>query len=305
MDLDYFGLSEEPFSLTANPKFLHLTAQHRDALTNTLRWILMRRGLMLMVGPIGTGKTLLMNALQLLLSTDYPNIATAFIVNPKLTPSEFLEYVLGELEIPCASSSKPARLMALHHFLLDVKKKGGTTALIIDEAHLLDVDLLEEIRLLGNFDMHTEKLLQILLCGQPELCGLLLKNPELMAFRQRVSGIVQLRSLDLSETMSYVYERLRAAGYNSERQIFPIESLDLIFAATTGIPRLINILCHESLELAAAAKAPEVSKEILRKAIGHLAVGADEPAFPPSARTQEQPPIGPTLSSLRNMIKVQ
>src|SRR5262249_8953961 len=154
-----------------------------------------------------------------ILASKYPEVATAFIVNPRLTPAELLEYILGELEISCFSTTKPARLQALHGHLLETKKKGGTTALILDEAHLMTVELLEEVRLLGNLDTHTEKLLQIILSGQPEMGGVL-TSPELVALRQRVSGVAQLRPFNFLETREYMTRAVRAAGYTRKEALF-------------------------------------------------------------------------------------
>src|SRR5207248_4756312 len=181
-----------------------------------------RKGFLLMTGPIGTGKTTVVHtALQILTeraATGHP-ISSAFILNPTLSREEFLEMILTEFEIPCTATSKPARLSALQRMLLETQRKGGTSLLLVDEAHLLTPELLEEIRLLSNADTYQEKLLQIVLCGQPELLGMLHK-PELRALRQRVASSCLLGPMNLSEVRVYVAGRLRSARLSGDYSIF-------------------------------------------------------------------------------------
>src|ERR1700675_1649219 len=199
MYLSFFQLKDEPFRLTPDPRYLHLAEPHQVALNVLLEGILYRRGLVMITGPIGTGKTTLVHsALQVFEDKKMP-IKSALLFNPTLTRDEFLEMTLEEFEVNCTSTSKPRRLMALHDMLLQTQRKGGTAVLFIDEAHLLTSELLEEIRLLGNADMHHEKLLQIVLSGQPELVEIM-SRPELSALQQRIAGRAQLRPLSLPET---------------------------------------------------------------------------------------------------------
>jgi len=203
----------------------------------------------LMTGPIGTGKTTVVHtALQILTeraATSHP-ISSAFILNPTLSREEFLEMILAEFEIPCTATSKPARLAALQRMLLDTQKRGGTSLLLVDEAHLLTPELLEEIRLLSNSDTYQEKLLQIVLCGQPELLTLL-RRPELRALRQRVASSCSLRPLSFAEVQAYVAERLHSAGFRGTSTPFPTQVLEEIFRRTEGVPRLINLFCDACL----------------------------------------------------------
>src|SRR6267378_1371407 len=195
----FYNLREEPFRLTSDPRFFHLAEPHAAALATLVEAVMRRKGFVLMTGPIGTGKTTVVHtALQILTeraATNHP-ISSAFILNPTLSREEFLEMLLSEFEIPCTSASKPARLAALQRMLLETQRKGGTSLLLVDEAHLLTPELLEEIRLLSNADTYQEKLLQIVLCGQPELLALL-RKPELRALRQRVASSCSLRPLNL------------------------------------------------------------------------------------------------------------
>jgi hypothetical protein len=169
MYTSFYNLREEPFRLTSDPKFFHLSEPHAAALAALIEAVMRRKGFVLMTGMIGTGKTTVVHtALQILwerATTSNP-ISSAFILNPTLSREEFLEMILTEFEITCTGTSKPARLSALQQMLLDTQRRGGTSLLFVDEAHLLSPELLEEIRLLSNADTYQEKLLQIVLCAQ-------------------------------------------------------------------------------------------------------------------------------------------
>ena len=165
MYTNFYNLREEPFRLTSDPRFFHLAEPHAAALATVVEAVMRRKGFVLMTGPIGTGKTTVVHtALQILTERAANNhpISSAFILNPTLSREEFLEMLLSEFEITCTSTSKPARLAALQRMLLETQRKGGTSLLLVDEAHLLTPELLEEIRLLSNADTYQEKVLQIL-----------------------------------------------------------------------------------------------------------------------------------------------
>jgi general secretion pathway protein A len=248
MYLAHFQLQDEPFRLTPDPRYLHFSEPHHAVLKTFLEGILYHRGLILISGPIGTGKTMLVHtALQILTELSRPErpMRTALLFNPTLTREEFFEAVLGEFEISSASSSKPSRLAALHQMLLNTQQRGGRAALIIDEAHLLSSELLEEVRLLGNADTHQEKLLQIVLCGQPELITML-NRPELSALQQRVACRAQLRPLSEAETRAYISERLHTAGLTGPSP-FPNHTVDALHRFSQGVPRLINLMCENCL----------------------------------------------------------
>jgi general secretion pathway protein A len=270
--LDFYNLKREPFSLTPDPKFLHLAEPHRNALVALVQGVIRRRGFMVATGPVGTGKTTVLNALLHLLSSLHRNgerkLVSAFLVNPVLTRDEFLESLLDEFELQVASTTKPRRLLALHELFLEAQSKGGTAVLIIDEAHLLTVELLEEIRLLTNMDTHREKLLQVILCGQPELATLLLQ-PQLRALRQRIALLAQLRPLNATETCSYIEQRLRLAGLPGSLP-FSAAALDEIQHRTQGVPRLINLLCDSCLSLGMQMHSQDVDIEVVRAAVSGL-----------------------------------
>jgi general secretion pathway protein A len=268
----FYNLREEPFRLTSDPRFFHLAEPHAAALATLVEAVMRRKGFVLMTGPIGTGKTTVVHtALQILTeraATNHP-MSSAFILNPTLSREEFLEMLLSEFEIPCTSTSKPARLSALQRMLLETQRKGGTSLLLVDEAHLLTPELLEEIRLLSNADTYQEKLLQIVLCGQPELLGIL-RKPELRALRQRVASSCSLRPLSLPEVRAYIAERLHSAGFRGANSPFPTQILEEIVRLTEGVPRLVNLLCDACLNIGCKAHRQVIDLGIVAEAATEL-----------------------------------
>jgi general secretion pathway protein A len=267
MYLDFYKLLEEPFRLTPDPKFLQLAEPHRNALAVLAHGVAGRKGLMVLSGVVGTGKTTVLHGLLALLAGSFPQntLSTALIVNPRLNPDELLETLLFEYEMPGNFTSKPARIAALQKMMFSASRSGGTCLLIIDEAHLLAADTLEEIRLLMNADSYQEKLLQVILCGQPELCELL-QTPGLGALRQRIAQRAALRELSLGETRMYVSERLRIAGMQTAMP-FPSAVLTKLHECSEGIPRMINILADTCLAIGAATKRNIISDDIVEEAV--------------------------------------
>jgi general secretion pathway protein A len=270
--VNFYNLREEPFRLTSDPKFFHLAEPHAAALATLVEAVMRRKGFVLMTGPIGTGKTTVVHtALQILTeraATSHP-ISSAFILNPTLSREEFLEMLLTEFEIPCTATSKPARLAALQRMLLETQGRGGTSLLLVDEAHLLTPELLEEIRLLSNADTYREKLLQIVLCGQPELLNIL-RKPELRALKQRVASSCSLRPLSFLEVRAYISERLHSAGFRGANSPFPTPALEEIFRLTEGVPRLVNLLCDACMSIGCRAGRPVIDLAILKEAASEL-----------------------------------
>lgn len=239
----FFGLRENPFRMNPDPRYLFLTGQTQEALAGLTYGIKNRKGFILLTGEVGTGKTTLLNRLLDWLRGQ--RVATAFVFNSKFNESQLLEYVMADFGIPCESREKSSRLMRLNQWLLDRYRAGESTVLIVDEAQNLSSDVLEEIRLLTNLETSTEKLLQIILSGQPELEEKL-RSPHLRQLRQRITLRCRTAALTLEETYGYVAERLRIAGSNGE-PIFSKEAIEAVHLYSQGIPRVVNLLCEHAL----------------------------------------------------------
>jgi general secretion pathway protein A len=280
----FYGLKQEPFRLSPDPRFLHLAEPHRNTLRAMVEGVASRKGLQVLVGPIGTGKTTLLYCLQHILAheaTAERPLRSAFVVNPTLTSEEFLEMLFDDLEIVATGASKPARLRALHQTLLESHKQGGAVVVIIDEAHLLPPTLIEEVRLLLNLDNYPVNVLQMILCGQPELLSLLMK-PQLSALRQRIAVASKLRPLTPVESRAYVAERLHVAGLQGEGP-FSTPALEEVFRLTGGVPRLINLLCDKALTIGLRQQAKKIGPDFIGEAadelsLAQLSLSAIEPA---------------------------
>lgn len=237
----YFGLSEAPFSIAVNPRYLFMSARHRDALAHLLYGVGTGGGFILLTGEVGTGKTTINRCLleQLPHDTDI-----AIILNPALNAMELLATACDEFGIDYDTDRHTLKTLTdkLHAFLLENYRNGRKTVLMIDEAQHLDFDVLEQIRLLTNLETNSEKLLQIILIGQPELAQMLAR-PELRQLNQRITARYNLEPLNQSETGAYIHHRLQVAGMTPDREIFPPAVVRGIFRRTRGIPRLINVLC--------------------------------------------------------------
>jgi general secretion pathway protein A len=266
MYLTFYHLKEEPFSLSPDPRFLQLAEPHRQALLTLTQGVIGRKGLLVLSGPVGTGKTTLIHSLLSGLARRQPAtlLPTALIVNPRLERDELVEALLTEFEVPGVFTSKPARLAALQARIFAAAKAGGNSLLIVDEAHLLTPDVLEEIRLLMNIEGHAMKLLQVVLCGQPEIAALL-RDPAVKAVQQRIAGRATLRGLSRSETRTYIGERLRIAGREAAGP-FSAASVDRIYEVTAGVPRLINTVCDTCLALGCEAAREQLAEDIVEEA---------------------------------------
>lgn len=241
---EFYGLRERPFELTSDPKYLLLTPRHREALANLQYGISGRRGITLLIGEAGTGKTSIIAAA--LAAERERNLCVAHLANPSLTRDEFFELLASAFGLSAAAAQSKGRfLLELQEAVIDRQRDGGLTALIIDEAQSLPHALLEEVRLLANIESPTEKLLPVVLAGQPELADRL-NDPSLRQLKQRVALRCTLVALDLSETAAYIATRIRTAGGQSAR-VFTREAVIAIHHWSKGIPRTINVICDNVL----------------------------------------------------------
>lgn len=254
----YFGLRERPFSIVPDPRYLYLSPRHREALAHLLYGVRERGGFVQLTGEVGTGKTTLTRALLEQLPGD---VDVALILNPALTVREFMLAVCQELavELPQRGHSPAALIHALTRHLLARYARGRRTVVLVDEAQTLSASVLEQVRLLTNLETSSEKLLQIILVGQPELRSLL-QRPELRQVAQRVTARFHLTPLTLSETRAYVRHRLWMAG--SPRSLFSGAAVRAVHRRARGIPRLINIVCDRALLGAYAAGRRRISLRI-------------------------------------------
>jgi general secretion pathway protein A len=239
----FFGLRESPFNVNPDPRYLFLTRQIQEALAGLTYGIQNKKGFILLTGEVGTGKTTLLN--RLLDWLRGRRVKTAYIFNSKLDVNQLFDFIMAEFEIPCESREKSQVLLRLNQWLLERYRAGETAVLIVDEAQNLSSEVLEEIRLLTNLETSTEKLLQIVLTGQPEL-EQKLKMPELRQLRQRITLRCHTSPLSLEETFGYIAERLRIGGANGE-PIFSKEAIEAVHRYSRGIPRVVNLLCEHSL----------------------------------------------------------
>ncbi|HXA76613.1 MAG TPA: AAA family ATPase [Candidatus Acidoferrales bacterium] len=220
-----------------------MTTQIQEALAGLMYGIQNRKGFILLTGEVGTGKTTLLNRLLDWLRGQ--RVATAYIFNSRLEVNHLFDFMMADFDIPCESREKSHVLLRLNQWLLERYRAGETAVLIIDEAQNLSDDVLEEIRLLTNLETATEKLLQIVLTGQPELEEKL-KRPQLRQVRQRITISCRTKALSIEETFGYVAERLRIAGVNGE-PVFSKEAIETVHLYSRGIPRIVNLLCEHSM----------------------------------------------------------
>lgn len=255
----FFGLTETPFSLSPDPAFLYRSVQHDEALANLIYGVQSRKGFIVLTGEVGTGKTTMLECLRDFLSAQQITFASLF--NSRLNPDQFFEMMAYDMDLRVSRNSKTEVLIALDQLLLDRANRGRTTALIVDEAHNLDWDVLEEIRLLGNLENRRGKLLQIILAGQPEL-DRKLEAPEFRQLKQRIALRCTLQPFQAQETADYIQSRLSKAGMR-EQNVFPPDLLAEIHYRTGGIPRLINAVCDNLLLTAFAMESKVANMEML------------------------------------------
>jgi len=258
----FFGFRESPFSIAPDPRYLYMTAQHREALAHLVYGLNSEGGCILLTGEVGTGKTTICRCL-LEQIPDQSNVA--LVMNPKVSEIELLETICDELKIPYPESDNSVKTYTdrIYRFLIESNRKNEKTVLIIDEAQNLDSKVLEQLRLLTNLETHQRKLLQIIILGQPELLDIL-ATTEMRQLAQRITARFHLRPLTSNEIKAYVSHRLAVAGQNI--QLFPENSIKLLYKLSNGIPRLINIICDRALLGAYVENQYTVSPRIIKKA---------------------------------------
>ena len=259
----FFHLTRNPFNLTPDPSYFVSTRRHNEALAALYYGVRWHKGFVVVTGEVGTGKTLLLRCLLRLLK-ESPDISYSYLFNSRLSSTEFLQYVLSDFGLPASGKNKSELLLDLGQFLVSRGFKRLTTVLIVDEAHHLSEDLLEEIRLLSNLETTDDKLLQIVLVGQPELDEKL-DSLGLRQLKQRIALRAQLGPLDMEETAEYIAQRLHIAGAEEHRDpIFPRETVEAVHRHSRGLPRLINTICENGLIAAYARQSVAVTPEIIQ-----------------------------------------
>lgn len=264
----FYALKRSPFELSPDPRFFYPTPSHNEALAMLSYGVLGRKGFVVVTGEVGLGKTLMLQCfLECIRRKD---VAFAFVYNPRLSVIEFLSYVVKDLQLSFKQLTKGEILSCLNEYLLVRCRRGAVTAIIVDEAHLLSWELLEEIRLLTNLETAEHKLVQLVLVGQPEL-GHKLDSPELRQLKQRVGLRCHLRPLGFEDLRGYIHRRLELAGANSQSwSIFPEEVIELIYELSRGVPRVVNNLCENALISGYGKQIKQITLDIIREVASDL-----------------------------------
>ena len=265
MYLDHFGFSEKPFNITPNPRFIFLSKNHKEVFAHLLYGIRQHAGFIELTGEVGTGKTTILRTLLAQLEQEAYRLA--FIFNPSLSAPELLRSINQEFGIPSQGKAGSELLASLNAFLLAENAAGRTVLLVIDEAQNLSPEVLEQIRLLSNLETETDKLIQIVLVGQPEL-GHTLENPALRQLSQRITVRYHLRPMDFADTTAYIEHRLRVAG--GKPSLFTAAAVRKIFTRTSGYPRLINIVCDRALLVGYSEGVQEIAPAQIATALREL-----------------------------------
>lgn len=262
----FFGLKEDPFRMTPDPKYLYLSKRHLEALSSIHYGIERRKGFIEITGEVGAGKTTLCRSF---LSQLKPNIKCALIFNPFLSEMQILRTIIDDFGIKGKLRTKKDYFDAINCFLLEQNAQGNNVVVIIDEAQNLAPKVLEQIRLLSNLETETEKLLQIIFFGQPELRELL-RQPSLVQLRQRISIRYHLTALNQEEMIEYVHHRLIVAGAQEGTIVFTPKAFSVMFEYTKGIPRLVNILSDKVLMVAYVNETRQITYQLAEEAVYEL-----------------------------------
>ena len=265
MYLDYLGLQEKPFSITADPSFLYLSKKHREALSHMIFGIRERKGFVEITGEVGTGKTTLCKALLRHLD---PSTKTALILQPDLSELQLLSAIVKDFGLNPMKLNRLGLFDQLNQFLLEQATMGSNVVLVIDEAQNLSLHVLEQVRMLSNLETDKDKLIQIVLVGQPQLREKL-ASPELEQLRQRIGVRYHITALDVEEVRTYIDHRLRIAGSDGTLEWMP-EAVEEVYQCSKGIPRLINQVCDRSLLACYVFRVRRVDRDIVRRSFQEL-----------------------------------
>jgi type II secretory pathway predicted ATPase ExeA len=280
----FFGLKENPFNVNPDPRYLFLTKQIEEALSGLMYGIQTRKGFITLTGEVGTGKTTLVN--RLLDWLHLKHTKTAFLFNSRMNTNQLFDFIMAEFDIPCDNKSKSQQLMKLNHWLLERYRSGETAVLIVDEAQNLTFPVLEEIRLLTNLETSTEKLLQVVLSGQPELEDRL-RLPQLRQLRQRITLRCRTMPLTNEQTRDYIQERLRIAGADQQQEIFSAKAVASVHYFSMGIPRVINLLCEHALINSFVDQQKIVEAKVIEDVAREFQLDEVEPLAPPASLRPE------------------
>jgi type II secretory pathway predicted ATPase ExeA len=288
----FFGLRAFPFGASPDPQFLYMMPRIREALACLQYGISARKGFVVMTGEVGTGKTTLLKTV--LTSFSQERISTAFVFNPRLDVLDFLEFVLTDFGIPPKARTKSGMLLQLNSWLIDRFRNNELCAIVVDEAQNLSWELLEEIRLLTNLETSSEKLVQIILSGQPEL-DQKLRDPSVRQLRQRVSLWCKTQPLTGAETEEYIAERLRIAG--AIEPVFSPEAVKVVARYSKGIPRVINLICEHALISAYVEQVKPVPARIVESVAAELELDQQPFMISPLAQSNLAETVFPTAIS--------
>jgi len=265
MYLKYYGLKENPFNVTSDPSFFYLSREHKEALSHMLYGINERKGFLELTGEVGAGKTTLCKLLLKRLRESDSNIKTAFILNSNLSEIQLLDAILDDFGITAKRKTKISFFRGLNNFLLEELRKNSNVVLILDEAQNLRPSTLEAIRLLSNLETDKTKLFQIVLVGQPQLRRKL-NSPALLQLRQRIGIRYHIKPLVKDEIGEYIYHRLKVAGSKGDAR-FTKEALNRIFDYSSGVPRLINLICDKAMLSGFVLEKKTIDDDMIEKSI--------------------------------------
>lgn len=299
----FFGLDRNPFELSPDPYFVFPTDKTKEVFAAVYYAVARRKGFVVVTGEVGTGKTLMVRCLLKILKRQ--QVAFSNVFNPKLSALDFLRFVAHDLGLKVPDPTKGNVLAALYEYLLDQALNGKTTVLVVDEAHQLSMNALEEIRLLTNLETTQQKLVQIILVGQPEL-DRTLDSFELRQLKQRIAVRCQLEPLTAPETATYIERRLHLSGAgNRAEKIFPPETIEAIYRYSRGVPRLINAISEQSLIAAFAKASTAITPEIVEQVASYFRLQVTpQPLNPAASPPNLQTTAGALLQLVNSMEQV-